>query len=73
MSPLYPQITIPVEIVHGDADVTVPLAIHSEPLSRLVPDAHLTVLHGVGHMPHHIYPDTVIAAIDRAAARAGLR
>lgn len=73
MSPLYPQITIPVEIVHGDADTTVPLAIHSEPLSRLVPGAHLTVLPGVGHMPHHADPAAVIAAIDRAAMRAGLR
>ncbi len=73
MSPLYPQITIPVEIVHGDADLTVPLSIHSEPLARLVPGANLTVLPGVGHMPHHADPEAVIAAIDRAAARAGLR
>jgi hypothetical protein len=32
----------------------------------------LTRLPGVGHMPHHVSQDHVIAAIDRAAARAGL-
>ena len=38
---------------------------------------NLTILEGVGHMPHHIAPEAVEAAIDRAAERvndrAGLR
>ena len=62
-----------VEIVHGDADTIVPLDIHSEPLARLLPDATLTVLPGIGHMPHHAAPDAVVAAIDRVFARAALR
>ena len=70
MSARYPALDLPVEIVHGDADTIVPLAIHSEPLSRLLPDAQLTVLPGIGHMPHHAAPEAVIAAIDRLAARA---
>ncbi|MEM9350783.1 MAG: alpha/beta hydrolase [Pseudomonadota bacterium] len=69
----YPGITVPVEIVHGDADTTVPLQVHSIPLSEQVPGANLTVLPGVGHMPQHADPDAVEAAIDRAATRAGLR
>lgn len=69
----YGQIKVPVEIVHGDADTTVPLAIHSIPLSRQIPGANLVVLPGVGHMPHHVAADQVVAAIDRAATRAGLR
>lgn len=73
MAARYASLTLPVEIVHGDADVTVPLAIHSEPLSRLIPGAVLTVLPGIGHMPHHADPDAVVAAIHRAAERAGLR
>jgi pimeloyl-ACP methyl ester carboxylesterase len=68
----YGEIGVPVEILHGDADSTVPLRVHSEPLSRQIPQARLTVLPGVGHMPHHAVPDAVEAAIDRAAARAGL-
>lgn len=73
MLPRYASLDLPVEIIHGDADTTVPLSVHSEPLSRLVPGARLTVLPGIGHMPHHAAPDAVEAAIDRAATRAGLR
>jgi pimeloyl-ACP methyl ester carboxylesterase len=69
MEPRYPTLTLPVELVHGSADTIVPLHIHSDPLSRLLPDARLTVIDGAGHMPHHAHADTVIAAIDRAALR----
>jgi pimeloyl-ACP methyl ester carboxylesterase len=72
MEKRYPGLTLPIEIVHGDADTTVPIAVHSGPLSRLVGSATLTVLPGVGHMPHHADPNAAIAAIDRAAARAGI-
>lgn len=67
------ELTLPVEIVHGGADTTVPLDVHSEPLSRQLTNARLTVLPGIGHMPHHAASQTTLAAIDRAAARAGLR
>ena len=73
MSPLYPSLRLPVEILHGTEDTIVPLDIHSVPLSRQIPEATLTVLEGVGHMPHHADPDAVTEAIDRAAIRAGLR
>jgi pimeloyl-ACP methyl ester carboxylesterase len=69
----YPTLSVPVELVHGDADTIVPLHIHSAPLVDLLPSGNLTVLEGVGHMPHHTHPDAVVAAIDRAAARARLR
>jgi len=67
------ELTMPIEIVHGAEDTTVPLSIHSEPFAALVSTAHLTVLEGIGHMPHHADPAATIAAIDRAAARARLR
>lgn len=73
MAPRYAQITVPVEILHGDADTTAGLDIHSRPLAAMLPDAQLTVLPGAGHMPHHSHESDVIAAVDRAAARAGLR
>lgn len=69
----YPGLHLPVEILHGTADSIVPARIHAEALAALLPDAALTLLPGVAHMPHHIAPDAVVAAIDRAAARAGLR
>ncbi|MCF2903923.1 alpha/beta hydrolase [Octadecabacter sp. CECT 8868] len=67
------EFTRPLEILHGDLDATVPLDIHSIPLNQAVSHANLTVLDGVGHMPHHAHPDLVEAAIDRIATQAGLR
>lgn len=65
MVPLYPGLAMPVELIHGTADEIVPMAIHSEPLSRQVPQARLTRLEGVGHMPHHVALATVLEALDR--------
>jgi len=73
MSKRYSGLTLPVEILHGTADDIVPIDIHSDVLVKQVPGAVLTQLDGVGHMPHHVAPEAVIAAIDRAAQRAGLR
>ncbi|NJS40618.1 MAG: hypothetical protein HC783_18285 [Rhodobacteraceae bacterium] len=69
MEPRYPGLTLPVELVHGSADTVVPLAIHSGPLAKLLPNVTLTVIDGAGHMPHHGHSQTVIDAIDRAALR----
>ncbi|WP_299686839.1 alpha/beta hydrolase [uncultured Tateyamaria sp.] len=73
MSARYGQINVPVEIVHGDADSIVPLEVHSAKLPKQIGGANLRILPGVGHMPQHSHADEVIAAIDRAAQRAGLR
>lgn len=73
MAERYPSLDMPVEVLHGTADTIVPLAIHSEPLSRQIPGAQLHRMEGIGHMPHHIDPQAIIAAIDRVASRAGLR
>lgn len=73
MSAQYATLTLPVELIHGDADTIVPLAVHAARLVTILPNATLTVLSGVGHMPHHSNESDVIAAITRAATRAGLR
>ncbi|MBA3909005.1 MAG: alpha/beta hydrolase [Rhodobacter sp.] len=69
MEPRYHGLALPVELIHGTADTIVPLAIHSSPISELLPEARLTVIEGAGHMPHHSHTDAVIDAIDRAALR----
>ena len=66
----YDEIACPVEIVHGDADVIVPSTIHAERLTHLIPNNRLTLLPGIGHMPHHAAPDEVVAAVERLAAPA---
>ncbi|MFW8592994.1 alpha/beta fold hydrolase [Cribrihabitans neustonicus] len=73
LAPHYPKLTLPVEIVHGSADTTVAASLHAERLLRDVPSARLTLLDGIGHMPHQAATKEVAAAVHRAAARAGLR
>ncbi|GGB12612.1 alpha/beta fold hydrolase [Allosediminivita pacifica] len=73
MSKRYEDLQIPVELIHGDADTTVGLEIHSAAAVEVLPDAELTVLPGVGHMPHHAREGAVVEAVHRAARRAGLR
>lgn len=73
MVPQYDRLTMPVEVVHGDADTIVPKHVHADVLMTQLKDANMTTLPGIGHMPHHVARDAVIDAIDRAAERAGLR
>ena len=71
MVPDYPALGMPIEAVHGDVDTTVGLHIHARKLERDAQPSNLSVLPGIGHMPHHTAPEAVLAAIDRAAARVG--
>ncbi len=73
LSARYDELELPIEIVHGTADTTVPINIHAEEVIKIVPSVNLVRLDGIGHMPHHTNPDETIAAIDRAAERASLR
>lgn len=73
MQARYGELRLPIELVHGDADTTVPIAVHARPFAAEVPSAHLTELPGIGHMPHHVAEAAVLDAIDRAARRAALR
>ncbi|NVK36112.1 MAG: alpha/beta hydrolase [Rhodobacteraceae bacterium] len=72
MSPLYNTLSMPIEILHGKADTTVPAKIHSEPLSQIAPNANLTLLDGIGHMPHHAALEETVKTIERAVARASI-
>lgn len=71
MTPLYPRLALPVEILHGTRDTVVGLGIHSIPLAQAVPGARLVTLEGVGHMPHHAATREMMLAIDRVARAAG--
>ena len=73
MTPLYPKISVPTEIVHGTSDNIVPIEIHAKLLAKDLPNSNLTELKGIGHMPHHWSQDAVCKAIGSAAKRAGLR
>ncbi len=64
---------LPIEIIHGTADDTVPIQIHSRPLAERLPHIRLTEIEGGSHMIHHTHPKSIIQAIDRTARAAGLR
>ena len=49
-TPLLSAMTYPVVVVHGDADVLIPID-RAREVKAAVPHAHLTELSGVGHMP----------------------
>lgn len=65
LAPAYPDLPMPVELIHGTADETVSLTIHSAQFANRHPRSRLTRLNGVGHMPHHASPDAVEAALAR--------
>ena len=70
MAKRYPELTLPIEIVHGTADTTVPITIHAHEVAKIVDSVNITALEGIGHMPHQIDPQSTIDAINRAAVRA---
>ena len=70
MARRYGELSLPIELVHGALDETVPADVHARPMAARHPGTvHLTELEGVGHMPHHADPEAVRAAIARALAR----
>ena len=71
MSPEYPALSLPIEIIHGTEDRTVGLQYHSERLAADVESANLNRVEGMGHMPHHANPQLVADTIRRTAERAG--
>jgi pimeloyl-ACP methyl ester carboxylesterase len=68
-APRYAGIRVPTVVMHGDADKTVSLNIHSRPFAAAVPGAKLIVLPDVGHMVQNAAPDLVVREIEQMAAR----
>ena len=65
MTPQYGNLSMPLQIIHGEADDTVSATIHSIPLAKAAQNADLHLLPGMGHMPHHMAPEVFYQAIDR--------
>lgn len=66
----YRDLTMPVVIVAGDSDRHADMHVHSAALHEDIPHSTLHVIHGAGHMIHHVAPDAVMNAIDEAAQAA---
>ncbi|MDP4022399.1 alpha/beta hydrolase [Methylobacterium sp. NEAU 140] len=65
---VYPRLTLPVEILTGDADGIVDPAAQSMRLHAALPGSRLTVLPGLGHMIHYGGRAKVERAVDRLMA-----
>src|SRR5215208_4592656 len=63
----YRELKLPVVILTGGDDQIADVDRQSKRLHAEIPQSELTVLPGLGHMVHHLAPDQVIKAIDRAA------
>ncbi len=63
MIPAYPALPMPIQLLHGEADRTVGLEIHSAVFVRQVPHAGLTRLPGIGHMVHQVATQRVVEAV----------
>ena len=66
--PRYRDIAVPTVVLTGDADDTVWPQLHARAIAAALPDARLVILPGIGHMPHHVATDEVIAAINSISA-----
>ena len=68
----YRDLKLPVVILAGADDQVVDVGRQSQRLHKTLPQSEFTSLPGLGHMVHHLAPDQVIKAIDRAGALAGV-
>jgi len=64
MAARYPELSCPVAILAGDADVVVDLKAQAQKLHAAVPGSLLDIFAGTGHMTHHANPARVVRAID---------
>lgn len=62
LRPLLPQVTCPTLILHGARDPLIPVAA-ARRLAEQLPDAHLTILPGVAHVPFLSQPEHFLAQI----------
>ncbi len=65
----YGELRMPVTIITGGDDQIADVGRQSERLHRELPHSEFIKLPGLGHMVHHLAPDAVATAIERAAIR----
>ncbi|ACL62781.1 alpha/beta fold hydrolase [Methylobacterium nodulans] len=65
----YRDLKLPVVIITGADDQIADVARQSERLHRELPHSEFIVVPGQGHMIHHLAPDQVVNAVERASAR----
>lgn len=59
---LFPQLNVPLALIHGDADGLIPIE-RAHEVQAMVPQAKLFALHDVGHLPMMESPQAVAEAL----------
>ena len=67
----YRDLKLPVAIIAGTDDKIADVGRQSGRLHEELPQSEFIALPGLGHMVHHLAPDQVAQAIDRAVHRQG--
>ncbi|HZP79721.1 MAG TPA: alpha/beta hydrolase [Pseudolabrys sp.] len=70
-APRYATINVPTTIITGTDDAVLSPDVNAKALARVLPDAKLIVLPGVGHMVHFAAPEQVVGAIADIAREPG--
>lgn len=65
----YGDLNLPVVIITGGDDQIADVGRQSRRLHHDVPGSELVIVPGMGHMIHHLAPERVVAAVERASAR----
>jgi pimeloyl-ACP methyl ester carboxylesterase len=65
----YRELKLPVVIITGADDQIADVGRQSERLHRELPHSEFIVVPGMGHMIHHLAPEQVVRAVDRASER----
>ncbi|PIB24580.1 hypothetical protein BFP76_05160 [Amylibacter kogurei] len=65
MSQRYDELSLPIEIIHGTRDRSVPAAIHAKVMKQRVPHANLTLIPSMGHGAHQLATPEIYSAIAR--------
>ena len=69
-APRYPALAVPAVLVLGEADATVPPAVHGEMLAKEVPAIRIVRIAKAGHMLHHGHLGRVAEQVVRLAEAA---
>lgn len=70
LSPATEPLDVPVRIVWGEQDKTIPFAQYGRPIVAAVPGAGLQMLAGAGHVPMHDDPGGVVRNVLEVTAKA---
>lgn len=65
LSAQYGSLSVPLQIMHGEADRLLNIEQHGYALERATNRSEITPLPGVGHMSHHARPDVLATLISR--------